>query len=215
MVLVPMILALTVHEYAHAWASYQLGDDTAHLRGRLNLNPASHIDPLGTIGLPLMLLFFSHTTGALGGLFFGWAKPVPFDPSRFTRKITVRTGMLIVAAAGPLSNLIMALVCAGVLSFLVHMGWGMVAPEPVVVLLQKLLGINIALFVFNMIPVYPLDGQKVLSGLLPAGHAVQFERFSFQFGRFLLIGVFLFATHIVAYPYRLVLTGILRIVGLH
>ena len=98
--LIPLVLSLSVHEWAHAWSAHRLGDDTAQRQGRLTLNPISHIDPIGTILMPL----FSPIP-------FGWARPVPFNPANFTRNIQMRVGVMIVAAAGPLSNLVLAILC--------------------------------------------------------------------------------------------------------
>src|SRR5689334_23219884 len=97
--LIPLILSLTVHEWAHAYSAFRLGDDTASRQGRLTLNPIPHIDPIGTILCPLL------------GIPFGWAKPVPVNPLRFNRGVSMRTGMMITAAAGPLSNLVLAVLC--------------------------------------------------------------------------------------------------------
>ena len=100
MILIPLLLSLTVHEWAHAWSAYRLGDDTASMQGRLTLNPIAHIDPVGTLVLPLL------------GIPFGWAKPVPVNPTRFRRGVNMSTGMIITAAAGPLSNVVLALLSA-------------------------------------------------------------------------------------------------------
>src|SRR5215471_12296793 len=100
MYLVPLLLSLTVHEWAHAWSAYRLGDDTAAKLGRLTLNPIAHIDPIGTLILPLL------------GVPFGWAKPVPVVASRFRRGVNMTTGMMITAAAGPLSNVVLAVLSA-------------------------------------------------------------------------------------------------------
>ena len=96
LVFIPILLSLTVHEWAHAWSAWRLGDDTAKLLGRMTLNPLDHIDPVGTLLLPLI------------GIPFGWAKPVPINPLRFRRTVSLRLGILIVAAAGPISNLLLA-----------------------------------------------------------------------------------------------------------
>src|SRR5580700_1620810 len=98
--LIPLILSLTVHEWAHAYSAFRLGDDTAARMGRMTFNPIPHIDPFGTILCPLL------------GIPFGWAKPVPVNPTRFRRDVSMRTGMMITAAAGPISNLLLAVLCS-------------------------------------------------------------------------------------------------------
>ena len=164
MVLIPMILSLTVHEFAHAFAAKRLGDNTAEMQGRLTLNPVAHADPIGTVALPLALLMLNGGIGMGRIPFFGWAKPVPVNASRFDRRWHARTGTMIVAAAGPLANFSLALLCAGGLSIISHMGFDL--DPSMQTLLVQMMFTNVALFVFNMIPIFPLDGEKVLAGLL-------------------------------------------------
>jgi Zn-dependent protease len=206
--LVPMILSLSVHEFAHAWVAKRLGDDTAEKQGRLTLNPLPHVDPIGTVLLPLAIMVAGG--GAMG--FFGWARPVPVNAGRFSRRINVRTGMMLVAAAGPLSNLVLAFAAGGLLSLSGHMGLPL-AP-PLTELLQLMIGVNVGLFVFNLIPIHPLDGQKVLSGLLSAPAAIRFERFNYQFGWMTLLFVVIVARDALAVPIVLVTSGVLNAVGL-
>jgi len=154
--LIPLVLSLSVHEFAHAWSAYLLGDDTAAREGRMTLNPIAHIDPIGTLLLPLL------------GIPFGWAKPVPVNPTRFRRSVPMTTGMMITAVAGPFSNLVLAVVCAIVtgLSFRFAPGWLEANPAIERLLLIGIV-MNVGLAVFNMLPVPPLDGSRVVEGLLP------------------------------------------------
>ncbi|HOX45900.1 MAG TPA: site-2 protease family protein [Myxococcota bacterium] len=186
-VLIPMILSLTVHEFSHAWMAFRLGDDTAARMGRLTLNPVAHIDPIGTLLIPMV--------GLVSGVpFFGWAKPVPVSPVNYTRKLRMRTADILVSAAGPVSNLLFAAVMVGLLAVV-----GQAALPDIVagtrnlhVAAVRLMGwtlvINLGLFVFNLIPVPPLDGSHVLAGLLPDRHRGVMEFISrYSFVLFILI----------------------------
>lgn len=162
-VLVPMVLSLSVHEWAHALVATKLGDDTAKRQGRLTLSPEKHIDPIGSIFFPLI--------GVFTGFLFGWARPIPVTPTNFDRKVTMKTGMLLVALAGPASNLILALICAAILKGMHLYGGAAIfqgsVGNPVGHLLGAGLMLNVVLCVFNLAPVPPLDGSKILAGILP------------------------------------------------
>jgi len=204
--LVTMFLSLTVHEFAHAAAAKYLGDDTAERMGRLTLNPLAHIDLIGTVGLPILLV----VTGS--GFFFGWAKPVPVTPARFDRRYSMRTGMMITAVAGPVANLVMAVLVTAILAVPYHAGFQL--PAAFFLFLQNMLMLNVALAVFNMIPAYPLDGQKVIAGLLPTESAIRFERFNARYGSWILIAVVMFGSPIMIIPIRLILSLLLTVFGM-
>ena len=188
MLLIPLVLSLTVHEFAHAWSAWLLGDDTAERQGRLTLNPVAHIDPLGTLLLPLL------------GIPFGWARPVPVDPTRFRRDVHMSTGMMITAAAGPLSNLLLALI--GSVSFGLTLRWApefMLANRGLQLFLMSIVMTNVVLALFNMLPIPPLDGSRVVEGLLPYRMREPWQRF-LALGPFLLLGVFFFGGRLIAGP---------------
>jgi Zn-dependent protease len=166
----PVIFAITVHEAAHGYAARHFGDMTAFHAGRITLNPIKHIDLFGTILLPAMTIL-------LGGILFGWAKPVPVD---FSRLRNPKKDMLWVAAAGPASNFVMAIFWAFVIKFSIS------APEaiatPIVLMAKAGISINIVLMVLNLLPLPPLDGGRIAVSLLPMRLArpfAQIERYGF------------------------------------
>jgi len=156
---VPVLFAITLHEVAHGWAARHYGDHTAAIMGRLSLNPIRHIDPLGTIVVPAVLIM-------LVGFGFGWAKPVPVN---FSQLRNPKRDMIWVAAAGPAANLVMALAWAMVMKIglVLPMGSGWIA-TPLILAGQAGIVINLVLFLLNMLPVPPLDGGRILTGLAPA-----------------------------------------------
>lgn len=171
----PILLAITFHEVSHGYVAHRLGDPTAKMLGRLTLNPIPHIDLFGTIILPLMLYYLTD-----GRFVFGYAKPVPINPMNFKNP---KKDMAISAAAGPVTNILLA-----VLSFIV---WKLVliplaglSPEivgekvlrPLTMIFQSSIVVNVILASFNMIPIPPLDGGRVLTGLLPYKQAAAFSR---------------------------------------
>ena len=180
-----LVFSLTVHEAAHAWTADKLGDPTARMLGRVSLNPIVHIDPIGTILLPLV-------AAVSGAPLLGWAKPVPVQ-SRGLKN--VRRDFLLIAAAGPASNLLLA-VTGAVVWHIVRGGvnadgTGMIDPNgPVVYLLDRFILLNLVLAVFNMIPVPPLDGGNVLSSLLPPPLSYRFDQLR-PYGIFVLYALLL------------------------
>ena len=176
---IPLIFAITLHEAAHGLAAKRYGDDTAFMLGRVTANPIPHIDLVGTILVPGVLLLGSALTG-LGGVLLGWAKPVPIN----TRKLNpFRKGMLMVALAGPLSNFCQALVWFIFLKAFINSG----------MLTQSLLDITVAgvlvnfyIMAFNLLPLPPLDGGRIVTMLLPYNAAQQFARLE-QYGMIILV----------------------------
>ncbi|MBI2314393.1 MAG: site-2 protease family protein [Betaproteobacteria bacterium] len=167
----PVIFAITLHEAAHGYVAKHFGDLTAHAQGRVSLNPLRHIDPMGTIVVPLLLLAISKISGG-PGILFGWAKPVPVN---FGKLRNPKRDMLWVAAAGPGANLLMAVFWALVIKVAVMM------PDSSLALPMTLMGkagieINVVLMVLNLLPVPPLDGGRIAVSLLPHRLAWQFSR---------------------------------------
>jgi Zn-dependent protease len=176
---VVLLFSLTVHETAHAWTADRLGDPTARLLGRVSLNPVVHADPIGTVVFPLL--------GMIGGVpLIGWAKPVPVNISRLRRH---RTDYMLVAAAGPASNLAIALVAAGLLAVMPAQAMTFGDSEisaPLLALLTRALIVNVLLAVFNMLPIPPLDGGNVIGGLLPRSLAARYDALVRPYGVILL-----------------------------
>ena len=213
--LIPMIFALTVHEFFHAWTASKLGDDTAVRQGRLTLNPLAHIDPIGTILLPMVGML-------TGAPFFGWAKPVPISPLQFTRRLRMKTGVLLTSAAGPLSNLVFGFLLAvviGVIALVVgeqELALQLQDTHDLVGALIRLLGwttlINIGLFVFNLIPIPPLDGSGVLAGFLPDRYHYILEAMS-QYSFILFILILWVGGSLISVPVLFILRLFVSLVG--
>ncbi len=172
----PILFAITLHEAAHGWVAYKLGDPTAKSRGRITINPIKHIDPMGTVVVPLFLAMVSPFV-------MGWAKPVPVEPRYFKSPLL---DMALVAVAGPVSNFIMACLWAmfivisnsvmsasPALRFLAEMG-------------EKGIIINVVLMVLNLLPILPLDGGRVLAGILPTSLAIPYMRME-RFGMLIVL----------------------------
>lgn len=179
-----LLVGLPVHEFSHALAAYRLGDGTAKLFGRLTLNPIAHFDPVGGTLLALTFIGSAAAGGAFG---FGWAKPTPVNPMNLQGG---RRGEALVAAAGPLSNLLLATVAAIPLRFLIA------SPEltgPVLLVAEVLslfVQINLVLMIFNLIPIPPLDGSKVLFAFLDRRTEYQIRPILEQYGFFILMALF-------------------------
>lgn len=173
----PVLFAVTLHEAAHGWAALKLGDDTALRLGRVTFNPFRHIDPVGTVLMPIALLFMSG-----GRMMFGYAKPVPVN---FSRLRTPRRDMALVAAAGPAANILMAVIAAALFHTL-----PLLPPdfaEWLQLNLRNALWLNLILCVFNLLPVPPLDGGRVAVALLPASLARRLARLE-RYGILIILG---------------------------
>ena len=176
--ILPVIFAITVHEVAHGWVAKKYGDNTASRLGRLTLNPVKHVDLLGTIIVPGLLLM----TGT--GFIFGWAKPVPVDPRNFKRPLQ---DMAIVALAGPVSNLIMALIWALIIRLGIFIGTNAETISlPLIYTGVAGISINLVLAMINLLPIPPLDGSRILTGILPSYWASQYNRLE-RYGFILLL----------------------------
>ena len=180
---VVLLFSLTVHEAAHAFTADRLGDPTARMLGRVSLNPAVHVDPIGTVVFPLIAIATNLPV-------IGWAKPVPVNLRNLKHH---RRDFMVVAAAGPASNLLLAIGAAILLRTLplgAAESGALALGDPMAQVLQRMLLINVLLAVFNMIPVPPLDGGNVLAGLLPPALAHQFDRLR-PWGFLILYGLML------------------------
>ena len=171
-----LIILLTFHEFAHAWMATKCGDDTARLQGRLSLNPIVHIDLIGTLLVPLIMIFASPTVGRF---LIGWAKPVPFNPNNLNNRW--RDEMLI-AMAGPAMNVVLAVVLVGFARVAVMLG-----SEPVVDLMVQMAKLSLILCFFNLIPIPPLDGSHVLRNVTGMTYETYFNLSRFGFIAIILV----------------------------
>jgi Zn-dependent protease len=178
---IPALFAITLHEVAHGWTARYFGDRTAEMLGRLSLNPLRHIDPVGTVAVPILLL-------AVGAPLFGWAKAVPVATSALRNP---RAAMIVVALAGPAANVLMALIWCGVLAAIVPIHGNTALNYWVGNMAQAGIWLNVILAVFNLLPIPPLDGGRVLTGLLPSRLSARLEKIE-PAGMFIVIGLSVF-----------------------
>ena len=179
-----LLFSLSFHESAHAWMALKLGDDTAASLGRITLNPVPHIDPFGTVLMPLLQIF--------GGLpVLGWAKPTPYNPGRFRRDVTLRRGHISVAGAGPISNLILALLFALAFAVILRLEVPVDIQNGLYSVMTVGIAMNVALAVFNLLPVPPLDGSHIMSWALPRSIGEKFDAVAEGYGTMILWILFL------------------------
>jgi Zn-dependent protease len=186
--MVVLLFAISAHEAAHAWMSNRFGDDTARLLGRITLNPTAHIDPIGTLLIPMVGFILGNIGGPLGSIpLIGWGKPTPVNPLRWRNKDLAN---VMVSAAGILANLFIAVCAFTILKVLLMTGADASIPEslqkPVGLFLEYFLVMNISLAIFNLLPFPPLDGSKILETFLPASARPMLEMLE-QFGFIILM----------------------------
>lgn len=185
-----LLIALTVHEYAHARVAVAFGDPTPRIAGRVTLNPIAHLDPFG-----LLMLWIAQ---------FGWAKPVPINPYNFRNG---RTGVILVSLAGVAANFLTALVCA----ILLKLSFRMDMPRELFWVLQMTIQYNVVLAVFNLIPIPPLDGSQIITSVLPGRQAYAFESIG-RYGPFILM--FLVITGVIGIIMHPFMSGIIHLINL-
>lgn len=191
-----LIIAMSVHEFAHGWVAYKLGDPTAKASGRLTLNPLAHIDPVGTVLLPIF--FFIATSGRF---VFGAAKPIPIN---YLHLKNPKRAIIWIGLSGPLANFILAFFLGLVLGFIPHV-------SVLNLILRQLAFINVILGVFNLIPIPPLDGSRVLTGLLPDNLAARYLAIE-PYGFIIIIGLMMMGFfNLIVWPIVYLVIGLLGI----
>lgn len=199
---IPFLFALCFHEYAHGWVARRRGDNTAEMMGRLTLNPISHMDILGTVILPIAAIVFSSP------IFFGWAKPVPVNERNLKNP---RKDMFWIAIAGPLSNVLLAIVGAVAIALTARYFMASQYASGIIKILQMFIVTNLFLAVFNILPLHPLDGGKVLARFLPASLNYKLEQNQHISGMILMALVFTGVLRVLAVP---VIWGANSLIGL-
>ncbi len=203
--MVPFIFSLSIHEAAHAWMANKFGDSTARLLGRMTLNPIPHIDMFGTIVFPILSIVFPQS------IFFGWGKPVPVNPLNLK---DVRRDHLWISLAGPASNLILAIISAFLFRFIIFyfpdtllsVNGGFFI-KPIFTILNTMISLNVALAFFNLVPIPPLDGSKILAGILP----IKYSQYIYKLEEF---GFFLLLIFLVTGIYRILAIPIIYMIAL-
>jgi len=207
----PLLFAITLHEVAHGWAAKQLGDKTAMMLGRLTLNPLKHIDPVGTILVPGLLILSGFIFGNGLGFIFGWAKPVPVNWDQLRNP---KRDMALVAVAGPLANFMMALLWAFFAKLAIELQ-SPFASEPMLFMGGIGISINLILMVLNLLPIPPLDGSRVVSSVLSGPLAWKYNRIE-PYGFLILMGLLVTGIlgPVLSYPLPALQQMVTRLAGL-
>lgn len=180
-----LVGSVAFHEFGHAFMADRLGDDTPRRQGRVTLNPIAHADPIGTLLLPLLGGIYAASSGGVGG--FGWGRPVQWQPSRIDRKWRMTTAQILVALAGPMMNVMLAVLIAGTHSILLSQGVIHLTDQASLIMFYAV-ATNFILFFFNLVPAPPLDGGHVAEGLMSYKHRSKFEQYA-RFGPFVVMAV--------------------------
>lgn len=197
-----LLVAISFHEFAHAWVADKLGDDTPRRQGRLTLNPLAHIDPYGVV-----LLLFAG---------FGWGKPVEISSTNFNRKVSMRTGNAIVSIAGPVMNFILAIIFSVIYGLILAHGGSFLSTTAGFVVQMAILytiQLNVGLGVFNLIPLPPLDGSKIITAILPQNARIWYENHQYiLYIAFMIIWLTPIATYMVGTPINAINQGLINLI---